>query len=245
VCTVTVIWAAGTVRLACNRDEQLARPPALPPQIRRAGGRRAAFPTDPAGGGTWVAVSDAGLAMVLLNVNEGEKQERLPPRSRGAIIPALLPAENLATAARQALALEPAGYAPFRLVLVDRRELAEVRSDGKSLRLLRRAGLGEPALFTSSGLGDALVEGPRRRLFEEVFARAGSPFAQQDAYHRHSWPDRPHLSVCMNRPGARTVSRTVVTLAPGRASLAYHPDAPDRHGGLFLVSLPLPPGGAR
>src|SRR5262249_11399645 len=68
MCTVTVVPTPGAVRLACNRDEQRTRPPALPPQVRRFGRRWAAFPVDPVGGGTWVAVNDTGLAMTVLNV---------------------------------------------------------------------------------------------------------------------------------------------------------------------------------
>jgi hypothetical protein len=53
------------------------------------------------------------------------------------------------------------------------------------------------------------------------------PDPQQDRFHRHAWPDRPHLSVCMRRRAARTVSHTLVEVGRTRARLIYHPDAPD------------------
>ena len=67
--------------------------------------------------------------------------------------------------------------------------------------------------------------------------------AQQEAFHRHRWPDRPHLSVCMDRQDARTVSHTVVSLGPDRITLAYHPDAPDRPAETLTLTLPIAVGG--
>src|SRR5439155_17977933 len=85
-----------------------------------------------------------------------------------------------------------------------------------------------PLLFTSSGLGDGLVDPPRRVLFEEWFVPGANWREIQDAYHRHSWPDRSHLSVCMRRPEARTVSCTIVDLDHTRVAMTYLPDAPDQ-----------------
>jgi hypothetical protein len=242
MCTVTVlpcrVDGAAAVRLACNRDEQRARPAALPPQLRRLGRLVAAWPTDPAGGGTWVGVNDAGLALALLNVTIAPGARRGPiARSRGAIIPDLLGCGDLDLALRQAAALDPALHAPFRLVLVAAGRLAEAMSDGKRLRLAVPRPLATPLLFTSSGLGDEVVAGPRGELFgERLLATTGDP-GTQDSFHRHHWPDRPHLSVCMRRPDARTVSYTTITLTAGRASLDYHAEAPDTPGERYSITL--------
>jgi hypothetical protein len=203
------------------------------------------LPVDPTSGGTWIAVNDAGLALALLNVNSrnGIAAPPAAPLSRGNIIPALLHAQTPLAAAFSALDLDAAHYAPFRLVLVNRREGVEVHSDGARVRLVCRNGLTRPQLFTSSGLGDQAVEGPRRQLFGEFFDRPGDQLAQQDAFHRHRWPERPHLSVCMDREDARTVSHTLVLLGPDRVTLRYHPDAPDRPAEAVTLTLPLAVGG--
>jgi membrane protein DedA with SNARE-associated domain len=89
---------------------------------------------------------------------------------------------------------------------------------------------GSPVLFTSSGLGDHLVEGVRRELFDELLAGpSGTWQAAQDAFHRHTWPGREHLSVNMTRATARTVSFTVIDVTPAGALITYHPDAPREH----------------
>jgi hypothetical protein len=247
MCTVTAVSTRETIRLVCNRDELRSRPTALAPRTQQFGLRRAVLPLDTASGGTWVAVNDVGLAMILVNVNPKDKAEdiRLLARSRGSIIPSFLPFDTLAQVLSGALALDSTLYAPFRLLIADREELAELRSDGRQIQLVGRTSITEPLFFTSSGLGDHLVEEPRRRLFDEMMRRPGDPVAHQDLFHRHRWPESPELSVCMERADARTVSQTVVSLGEDRATLTYHPDAPDRPAEPVAVSLDLRAGGAR
>jgi len=195
------------------------------------------MPIDPVSDGTWIAVSDAGLAATLLNVNVPKGHFDPAGRgvlSRGTLIPRLMPCATLSDAERAGTAIDPRQYPPFRLVLIDDREIAHLYSDGTRLRLERQPLGDRPHLFTSSGLGDAVVEGPRCELFDRVFTPGGDGRSQQDAFHRHSWPDRRHVSVCMERQEARTVSHTVIEIEPQRVTLIYVPDAPDR-------VPPLPP----
>jgi hypothetical protein len=230
-----------TVHLACNRDERHERPDAFPPQVYRVGDLQGILPRDPLSGGTWIGANNAGLAMTLLNVNSANSSNLRAghPLSRGEIIPALLRCESLAAAAKAAGELNPAKYAPFRLVLVDREHLAEVRSDGNRLRLVLRLRLTGPVMFTSSGLGDQLVEGPRSKLLKESFTWPENWLAEQEAFHRHQWPDQPQLSVCMRRPEARTVSYTVIRLEDASVSLAYYPGSPDQEVEPLTVTLEL------
>lgn len=248
MCTLTVVpLPDGRARLAFNRDEQRTRPAGLPPVPRRFGAREAVLPTDPVSGGTWLAVNDAGLALALLNANpESPLAAAGGVRSRGAIVPALLdcasPAGALAELDRS---LRYRDYAPFRLVLVGNGVAADVKWDGRQPMVMNRLLGGAPLLFTSSGLGDHLVEGVRRELFDALFAgQADGWGAAQDAFHRHHWPGREHLSVNMARPDARTVSHAVVELADDGATVTYHPDAPDRPAAPTVVRLPFAPVGA-
>lgn len=244
MCTVTLVpvksGPAPALRMLCNRDELRSRPAALPPRRRRFGGRRAALPIDPVSGGTWVAVNDAGLALTVLNVNPAVRTKHSPARrSRGEVIPALLDGSALAEVVESALMLNAGDFAPFRLIVADLQEAAEVRSDGDRVRLVRRFRLTRPALFTSSGLGDHVVEAPRRRLFQRLVDRSVAWPAQQQAFHRHTWPEQPHLSVCMSRPDAETVSLTLVELSPGRVVLTYTPGSPARPGEEVSIALPV------
>src|SRR5688500_7182928 len=91
MCTVTVVPHETGIRLMCNRDGRRTRPAALPPRVHELGGRLAAFPVDPPGGGSWVGVNDADIAVALLNIHWGSRRRTEgPKRSRGLIVRELL-----------------------------------------------------------------------------------------------------------------------------------------------------------
>ena len=230
MCTLSIIPitenSRAGVRIAFNRDERRSRPAAQPPRQHRIGPRLALMPTDPASGGTWIAVSDAGLAMALLNVNPrtaplAQPTPLAPRQSRGQIIPALLHHHSIDAAVQQALNLRAADYPPFRLVIASARGSIELASDGNLVRCGTPMLPGRVGMFTSSGLGDHLVDQPRRRLFDQMLGDGQHSPQTQDAFHRHQWPDRTHLSVNMIRPDARTVSRVVIELTATRAAMSY------------------------
>ena len=89
--------------------------------------------------------------------------------------------------------------------------------------MIRRLPLANPQMFTSSGLGDHHVEGPRRQLFEETVL-PGEPVdweERQDRFHAHRWRDRPAVSVHMARAEAWTVSRTTIEIDDARIVMSY------------------------
>lgn len=236
MCTVTVVTIADettgqgrAIRLVCNRDERRTRPRALPPLVRMFGGRAAIMPVDPESQGTWIGVNDGGLIATLLNVNINNAQ--LPEltaatdghrvKSRGTIIPLILGCDEVDAEVEIVRALDPCDFSPFRLVLLDGRRIAEIRSDGRAIRINANLFEGQPLFFTSSGLGDELVDAPRRKLFEENFAEAPNLREKQDRFHMHCWPERRHLSVLMSRPDAHTVSRSVVEVNDQTVRMTY------------------------
>jgi hypothetical protein len=229
MCTVTILprgHLASAVRgsdplrlrVACNRDERLSRAMALVPSVHEIGERRVVMPVDPDSGGTWIAASDAGLVFALLNANAGAT----PPDglSRGDVIPRLLPATTVSEALALALDARLERHRPFRLLVMDPYQLVECWPDGGRLRH-RRAYLHGAVMRTSSSLGDAVVDGPRRTLFRRFFTNPGRAVAAQDAFHDHSWPGREAVSVRMRRDDARTVSQSVVELSSAFATMSY------------------------
>lgn len=254
MCTVSIIptraragaLSRSCVRLACNRDESRLRPPALPPRTGVFGNHRAVLPIDPVSEGTWVATNDAGLAMTLMNTypvpfdrefflaNAGRY------RSRGALIPSLLRCATLEEAFDRARVLESTAYPDFRLLILDRERFVEICTAGDRLTVSQPRPIDTPVMYASSGLGDALVTEPRQRLFDQLFTDDDWT-AVQDAFHRHRWPDRPHLSVCMSRPEARTVSLTIVEIRPEAVRMVYYPEAPDLQPEPVTVELPISP----
>ena len=229
MCTVTVLPRSllsseasddqVLLRVVCNRDELTTRAPALPPTMWTAGPRRALMPIDRHSGGTWIAANDAGLVFVLLNTNDVASASA-GPVSRGTIIPMLVGCMTVSRALAQAQLIRADRFAPFRLLIIDRHEIVDCRPRADRIQH-RRSSLRGAILRTSSGLGDAVVAGPRRELFRHMVSEACDARAAQDEYHGHQWPGREAISVNMRRDDAATVSRTVVEVRAHSVRMSY------------------------
>jgi len=225
MCTVSVVPKDDGFRLVCNRDEVVSRSVALPPQRRDLGSTSAVFPIDPDGGGTWIGVNSDGLVMVILNRSAAQHARPARPdlRSRGVIIPALLRHGSVSAAVRAAGELEPTEFAPFQLVAIQGRAVSVVTWDG-TLEATENLVMTAPRLFTSSSFGDTPVEPPRRQLFAASVINAPDSWLEgQWRFHRHRWQDRPEVSVRMQRPDARTVSRSTIDVTAASARIDYEP----------------------
>jgi hypothetical protein len=147
--------------------------------------------------------------------------------SRGVLIPRLLGAACLDTALQRVRAElqspdERPRFEPFTLVMIQRRRVAVLEHRaGVTVAATRR--LARPLLFTSSSLGDDMVDRPRRRLFAALLESSRRPLDAQARFHRHRWPDRPHVSVRMARADAATVSHTVVDVSGDAVAVGYSP----------------------
>lgn len=240
MCTVSVVPHEDGARLVSNRDERHSRAAARPPSWWRLGPRRALFPIDAEAGGTWVGVNDAGLAVAVLNRHAAEDDCRreassVPPLSRGAIVPLLLSASRPDEVLGYARRIRRALYRPFR-VLAAGHGLAAIVSAGPDDFHEVCVRLDTPLLLTSSSLGDALVDAPRRALFAAMMnTPAADWLAAQRRFHAHRWPAIPELSVVMSRHDARTVSRTTCEMTrTGAVRMTY--EALDGSAALRLAS---------
>lgn len=240
MCTVTILPTASGATVACNRDESRTRRPALMPRRQPFGARFALLPIDPESQGSWIAVNDAGLVAVALNRNPVQRSGTPAKLSRGLLVPLLMHCDDLESAQRLTLDLNGECFAPFRLLLTDGAALVVIQGGEVASTVVESAMLDRPRMFTSSALGDAVVDSPRRALFEGWFAGNAS-WDRQLAFHRHSWPERAPLSICMRRPDACTVSLTVVDLGAESATMTYYPQPPDESGPAFGEAIFLRP----
>ena len=220
MCTVSLVTSpdGSALRVLMNRDERRLRPVAQPPAVRQTALGQAVWPTDPVSGGSWIAATDSGLALVVLNVDG----QRRPPGliSRGTLIPLLAGCRSLDDVLEAWKTLDVTAFAPFRLLAVTRQAFA-MCTPGLQGPVV--SGVGRTQVFASSALGDALVEPLRRDLFAGLLRTEPDLWAAQTRFHQHAWPDRRHLSVMMARVDACTVSRTEVLLTPSAVSLSYCP----------------------
>lgn len=251
MCTLSIIAVEGSgrgrrgLRVVVNRDEHRERSNAYPPRwhdLPDGGGvgRRAIWPVDAHAGGTWIAAADHGLVLAVLNHYPRppvDVVELTGLRSRGFLIPDLISEPTAEAVAARVQDNELSSYAPFRMIAAQaardgRIRAAELRWDRTTLTVSWHAG--DAMCFASSGLGDHRAA-PRLPLFAEMVAEPGATPDRQDEFHRHTWPDRPEVSVMMSRTEARTVSVTRLEVMPAgsatdrfRVSMAYEPvtDAP-------------------
>jgi hypothetical protein len=234
MCTVAFVpCAASGYLLGHNRDEARARSRAVPPERHTKGDRRIVAPRDPEGGGTWIGVHDGGVCASILNASEID-QQRLPVRleSRGRILSELLHLDGADSVGTHldGIQVRLGRIRAFHLVIVEPpREGRPARSvrfrwDGKHLGRDDHDG---PRLYVSSSLDQSRAEQTRdaswRRLLDTNPEPDRTTLRRWLASHE---PQRGPLSVCMHRPEARTVSRTLVTVAPGGIEMAYLSGAP-------------------
>jgi hypothetical protein len=221
VCTATVVPLGDGFSLAFNRDEQRDRPPATRPALYRLKRRVAVFPIDPLGGGTWIAVNDVGLAAALLNRTVTPHQPRKAPCSRGLIIPRVLESQSLAEALDTSAGLDASQFNLFRLLLIHEARAAIATSTAHAVSI-EQIDITNPYMLTSSSLGDAVVEAPRTQLFRQSFTADEQSWRDaQIQFHSHRWPDRPEVSVNMERADAQTVSQSFINVSSRAIRFLY------------------------
>jgi len=119
VCTLTLAWRVfgdTPVALAANRDEALGRP-AEPPTVR-GGDARYVAPRDAEAGGTWIGLSESGVAVAV--TNRWLDADREGDRSRGLLVRDCLRADAAESAVRAVeRELETRSYDGFNLVVAD------------------------------------------------------------------------------------------------------------------------------
>jgi Transport and Golgi organisation 2 len=236
MCTVSIVPTLDGCRVVCNRDERRTRAAARPPRVWSTGASWAVYPQDPESGGTWIGVNGDGLVVALLNGTSTSAAPHAMPRSRGSIVPGLLACTTIARAVQACEALDVRLFEPFRLVMVQRDAVAVVTSDA-ARPSPEACPLVAPVMFTSSSLGDDVVEVPRRRLFERLVLAADDWLRGQSRFHRHRWRRRPEISVRMSRGDAATVSRTTIDVTSRTVDLEYEAlDLASRSAATALVA---------
>jgi hypothetical protein len=255
MCTVSLLGSPSGYLLVHNRDESLRRPRAEPPRVQaHAGDLRVLAPLDPEGRGTWIGVNSRGLTVCVLN---GDRPPAAPlpevPESRGLVAAALLGLGSASEAAERVESWNRSGRLrtrPFHLMLASPgwigggARFEQVSWDGASLR---RRTLDVPYVATSSTADPDGAARARGDAFRELLPRIEklSPDGRRETlalWHAQHLPDEPEggpLSVCMHRADARTVSRTVVDVGDGAATMLYHEGWPCRPGPESASELPL------
>lgn len=150
MCTVSWLRTPDAFHVFFNRDEQISRPTALPPEPMHVEGCAILAPKDPLRGGTWLAVSDTGAVTALMNYYTATPpMEQTGKTSRGLLVHRLMALPTPQAVHERLTRSEAAAYAPFHLLRIDPDTVHQWTWDGRILHDEERTDQ-DPPLTTSS-----------------------------------------------------------------------------------------------
>jgi transport and Golgi organization protein 2 len=209
-----------------NRDENLARPGATPPQRVLCGTTEAVYPRD-GEGGTWIGINNHRLAFALLNWCDPQPVHFHKSRSRGIVIPAVVGCRSVEECDAALRAFSLAGLYPFRLlgVFPADNEIREWKWDTTRLESVRHGW--KSRHWFSSSCSDEQARHLRgevcRRAWNETDAGALSWLRRLHASHINA-PSA--FSICVHREAVETVSYTEIVCTLDAAHINYFPGSP-------------------
>jgi len=232
MCTATWMLTSTGYQIFFNRDEQKGRPEALPPTRFDDASTEFVMPVDPVGGGSWIAMNEHGLSLCLLNYYQGIQPQQ-PLISRGLLIKQLASCRNASEALATLDTVPLVHYAPFSLMLFDP---ALTESHGDVLAVcwngISLSPITPQAPMVSSGVDLPTVTAYRHEEYQR-YVEHGVTAKSLRAFHAsHVSRDKSlafkrnasqsHLSACMHRGDAHTVSFTHLEVTQQLLTMNYH-----------------------
>jgi hypothetical protein len=219
MCFVAYIPIKDGFILGSNRDEHRGRAAASPPNQITLGGNKVLMPVDGKAGGTWIALREDGVALVLLN-GAFENHERKPSyrHSRGIIIPQMM-REDQPSLAFEAMNLQD--IEPFTLLAIH--GLPSLwRWDGNALQR-ENPDPGKTLCISSATLYHQQQQAIRAGWFFDFVSMDSSIHAKGLLHWLSTGGYGPQdTDIVLNRQdGIRTVSSTVVSVCKKERQMLY------------------------
>jgi hypothetical protein len=239
MCTVSFLPLPEGYALLMNRDEQRTRAQGLPPTLEDREGRRILSPSEP-GGGTWVAVNDAGTSWALINWYSIPKRPRSHPMSRGAVVRGV--AASLGPAKTESLleSFPLDQMNPFRLIGIfpADRQVHEWRWNNDAMVAISHPW--RVGHWISSGFDEPQAERVRGTTFRDhPVADGDNPLEWLRGMHRSHLPQSGPFSICMHRDDAVTVSHSEIRVTRSEATMTYQDGPPCEGGERWTISCDL------
>jgi hypothetical protein len=220
MCTVSFIPSGNSYFFSSSRDEWADRPPAVFPQQYELNGCRILYPKDPKGGGSWMAVSETGLVVVLLNgAIKAHPPEPPYRKSRGLVVLDLVASSSAVDAFER---YDCSGIEPFTIILFENNSLWSGKWDGK-MKWLESLNDKKPQIWSSVTLYSPELIRKRESWFNEWIAGLAHPGALEIfRFHQKGGDGDPANSILMNRDGKLfTNSISIIRLSHDKASFRY------------------------
>ncbi|MCH8904175.1 MAG: NRDE family protein [Bacteroidetes bacterium] len=187
MCTVTYIPANDhSFILTSNRDESALRETSATPVINTLDDVRILMPVDKKAGGTWIAASEKGRIVCLLN-GAFERHKHEPPykKSRGIVV-----LDSFGYPEVEAFIEEYSfeDIEPFTMLLIEWRaaiSFTELRWDGKRT-FKSEIDRSKSGIWSSAPLYPKPVKEEKEHLFKEWIERTGAPTTDEVRRFHHS-----------------------------------------------------------
>lgn len=224
MCTVTYLpGAPGEFTLTSNRDEDVLRSAALPVKEYELNGQAVYYPQDPRAQGTWIANSQNGFTLCLLNgAFFPHKQRSEYKKSRGLV---LLDFYNFNDAEKFSIEYDFTGIEPFTLVIVQiinsTIKLFELRWDEEKAKL-KTYDSSLPHIWSSVTLYTKEVIAERESWFSE-FLINNENYSSDDIlfFHHFGGVGRADKDLIINRGSKKTVSICLVNSTSTGTEIIY------------------------
>lgn len=224
---MTWLTTPGGHELFCNRDERHERAEAAPPAVHERAGVRFVAPTDPDGGGTWIAVNERGLSLCLLNGYAAD--DDLHPSeaftSRGRLVLDLADAATAGDVVARLADRPLDAFRSFRLLVLDRDAPPRAAIWSRAAATLSEETPDLP--LVSCPVRTDEVRATRRAALDRLVAAHGALDAAVLAdFHRSRHAEEWIWSVSMHHDVAATRSHSHVRVTPGAVTFTYTPGRP-------------------
>lgn len=221
----TVSWRIGPdgYDLFFNRDELNSRAPETFPVLAEKEGVQFIAPRDGDHGGTWLSTNRHGLTVCLLNdyANPWRPAKESSFFSRGHLVLACAPAENISSVIEIVTRQPLARTMPFRLLAISMgEEPLLLHWTGIDLTQSRASSVSFP-ISSSSYATDEVVKARQLRLREYVRTLDKPEVSELAAYHRQHSTNTGAHSVLMRRADAATRSIIHVSVNSSGVKCVY------------------------
>lgn len=221
MCTVSFVQANGKTIITSNRDEKVLREPAVEPMNYLINNKIVVFPKDQKAGGTWYAINEDGVVLVLLNgASEKHQLKKSYRKSRGLIVLDMI-ATNSPILEWKTIDLS--GIEPFTLVLFQEEKLYQLRWNeiNKETVFLDAS---QNHIWSSSTLYSAELRQKRAQWFS-AFMEINTEVSSKELFHFHRYTqenNQEHGLVINRSDILKTLSITQTVIEKNKVEILYN-----------------------
>lgn len=221
MCTVSFVNNNGVAIITSNRDEKIIRPSAIAPKNYIYNRKNIIYPKDAKAGGTWFAINENGIVIVLLNGGITKHIPILPYRkSRGLIVLDIVAQDSPKDFWRT---IDLDNIEPFTLVLYQEKKLYELIWDG-SEKKTTQLDESKNHIWSSVTLYPQDVRKQRSDWFFE-FLKDKNEISALDMlnFHRNTHSDDAQNGLIINRENTmKTLSVTQTVIEKNKGVMKYY-----------------------